>query len=559
MSIINQSQEVISRISGATIERGLIDLAQIGGTPIDATPEQAERYAPNRLALTAADHAGRQHIYGLMQEAGLQPNELHPLALVGALTGADPSLAPVTILSHYDTVPAADMYDGVLGVIGGITVLRAIQDSDIQPRRGIQVLALTGEESSRFKFALFGSRAVFSGLADEELLAADSDGTRIMDELDDDEIVAVQTPLFGEEPWELPVPHAAIELHVEQGSRLQELACDLGVVEAIAAPMRHMVSIGDVAVAAEASPLPHRQYLELVVQGRSDHSGATPMGSEHRADGLLETAKVLAPFLDGQENLETLSVEGVAIHEAALNKVPGLTRTRLRIDGMSEREIAKAKARLQAHIQATNDTHAEQPLALGSRPLSLIELPPEADEFMLDAAEMRRRYKTAFEFITAVNVAAEAQSQHHVVGTVGTFEKTEDGQIILGLDVRGIDTATRELALEHIQACVDQLQQRTPIQLSDPLPGSGEPVVMDQDLVRIAREVIDEHALGDATTLFSAAGHDAQNAARAGIPTVMLFCPSRDGIAHNPDAYTSPDQLERGVKALAALALRLAQ
>ncbi|HYH36235.1 MAG TPA: M20/M25/M40 family metallo-hydrolase, partial [Candidatus Saccharimonadales bacterium] len=64
--------------------------------------------------------------------------------------------------------------------------------------------------------------------------------------------------------------------------------------------------------------------------------------------------------------------------------------------------------------------------------------------------------------------------------------------------------------------------------------------------------------IGSSQQMFSAAGHDTQNAARAGIPSVMIFCQSRDGIAHNPEAFTSPDNIRKGVQAQAALLLRLA-
>lgn len=553
----NQVNEVLNNISGVQLEQDLITLASVGGEPISPTIEQPKRYSPSRLALTQADFQGRQHVRGLMEATGLEVDDSHPLALLGTLHGSKPSLAPVTILSHFDTIPEADMYDGVLGVIGGIAVAQAIQASGIQPERSVQVLALTGEESSRFNFALFGSRAAFVGLTAEELVASDANGVRIMDELDDSGIDTVSVPLYGNEFWQLPLPHAAIELHVEQGKRLQELSYDLAVVEAIAAPVRHEILIGDTPLLPEAGPPIYNEYFELTVSGQADHSGATPMGQEHRADGLVESARVLLPLLEGDKKIEGLDLLNIHIPQQALNKIPGITNILLHVGGNAEAEVAKAVSVLKEHINTVNGLHEQDPSALGTSPLTLKEQALDDNVLLLNQTAMRNRYKAALQLVDNVNAIAEAFSDSNVVGTVGTFLQSPDGSIKLGLDVRGIEASSRESALEEIQQAVANLTHDVSIQLSEPLPGSGNPVSMDPELVRAARTIIEEYAIGSATTMFSAAGHDSQNAARAGIPTIMLFVPSRGGIAHNPEAYTSSDHLERGVKALAAIVLQL--
>jgi acetylornithine deacetylase/succinyl-diaminopimelate desuccinylase-like protein len=558
MGSFEHEAEVISRISGAEIEQELIELAKVGGTPVAPTVEQPERFSPSRLALTAADYEGRDRVRAAMEEAGLQIDDRHPLALVATLPGSHRSLEPVTIMSHFDTVPEADMYDGVCGVLAGIKAAKAIKDSSAPHSRDIQILALTGEESSRFKFALFGSKAIFSGLSDAELLAEDDAGIRLMDELDEEDIVAVQIPFYGYDDWQLAPPSAVIELHVEQGRKLEESHTDIGLVESIAAAVRHEVTIGDTAV-GPMELLPFREYVELHVAGRADHSGATPMGLEHRADGLLETANILIPVLDNPAMADIVSVQDVEIPRQALNKIPGFTKTKILLNASSEADLVAAKAALRAEVEAANELHAAHPTALGVRPLTLIDVaePPEGPQ--LDAAEMRQRFLAAFNFVANVNAAAEAQSHKNVVGTVATFHISPSGQIKLGLDLRGIESKSRDAAMESIKNGTERLSDTARINISPPLPGSGEPVNMDAGLVQAAKEVINDHSIGSFDTMFSAAGHDAQNAARAGIPAVMLFAPSREGIAHNPDAYTSPDHLERAAKALAALALRLAQ
>jgi acetylornithine deacetylase/succinyl-diaminopimelate desuccinylase-like protein len=145
----NEIGEVLSHIHGAALEQDIIELASIGGRQIDPTPELPVRFASNRLALSEADAEGREHAQTLMEQAGMRVDIGHPLALVGTHEGSDPDLAPIDIISHIDTVPNGDMYDGVLGVLGGVAVVKALNASGVTLRRTVRVLSLTGEESSR--------------------------------------------------------------------------------------------------------------------------------------------------------------------------------------------------------------------------------------------------------------------------------------------------------------------------------------------------------------------------------------------------------------------------
>src|SRR3990167_25165 len=161
---------VLDFIKGSDIEQNLVALARIGGTRLYDMPEiQPERYAVGRVALSESDVAARKDFIGpLMKKAGMELME-HPLALIGTLPGYEPELPPLIILSHTDSVPRADMYDGTTGVISAIKVIEAMTKNKVRNKRTIHVIALTGEESSGFNFALFGSRGIFHGLSDKEL------------------------------------------------------------------------------------------------------------------------------------------------------------------------------------------------------------------------------------------------------------------------------------------------------------------------------------------------------------------------------------------------------
>jgi acetylornithine deacetylase/succinyl-diaminopimelate desuccinylase-like protein len=545
---------------GEEIEGRLLALASIGGARLESTPEQPERYATNRVALSAEDIQARQDfIKPLMREAGMEVHD-HPFGLIGVTAGEDPSLAPLVRLSHTDTVPNGDMYDGTLGVIGELEVARAMREAGARPHRTIIDIALTGEESAAFGFATFGSQAMFHGLTDKDLDSSNAQGVSIRDMLTQTEIATVRQPIFGPDRM-FGIPHAVVELHVEQGSTLEARGIDLGVVEAIAAPMRYVVEIGGTALRAQASDHEAAKYLQLTVQGQADHSGTTPMGAGTRADGLVETAEYLRPLILAQleKEKERITIGEIVIEDGAINKIPGTTTTLLRLNGRGPAEIDKVLDILKVRLVEQNKKYDGPDTRFGAQPLSLEEIKqPEAVFF--GQQEMLRRQAVALGLVSLVNKAATSYAHEKVVGTVGTYTTTDEGIIKLGLDIRGIERQSRNAVVARIKA---QAARYTGVlastMLGEPLSGSGDPVELDKSLVNSARDAVEDFGIGSSDIMFSAAGHDAQNAARVGIPAVMLFCQSgHEGIAHHPDAYTNPANLRKGVGALAALSMRLA-
>jgi acetylornithine deacetylase/succinyl-diaminopimelate desuccinylase-like protein len=551
--------QVLPHLNGNVLRQGLADLASINGTPLPPKFGHQERYATNRLALTEADQAGRDHIEGLMQDAGMETDNSHPLVLRGVVEGKDPTLPRVVIASHFDTVPQGDMFDGVVCVLGGIAFANAVKEAGVELERGFEVWGYTGEESSRFGFALFGSAGVARGLTRKELSSKDADEITIEMALGPEAAERVQRPLLAlnPSPDQLPLPAAVIELHVEQGKVLEDRGIDLGIVEAIAAPVRYKAHIGDIPLEADPELYSHEEYLTLVVEGKADHSGATPMGRELRADGLLETAE-LALYVSHlwPEEAGALDIGDIIIEDQALNKIPGRTTSFLRLRGNSKTELEFTKQHIEKCVAEFNETHAEFPTRFDSNPVSLSMINKPDDVTFYEYESMHSRQQTAFELITHMNNAAEARSEHNVVATAATWT-VKDGVIELGLDIRGIDEDSRSEAIDDIKEFVAFLDESESVELGEPLAGSGKPVTMDAELVAVARRVIDEYNIGSAITMFSAAGHDAQNTQRAGIPTVMGFIRSKDGVAHNPEADSSPEDLETGIKFVAAFVLEL--
>lgn len=552
------ARQVIEQIKGEIIYHQLLEVASIGGAPVDQTDTLPFRFATNRIALTREDRRAREEVLKpWMQFAGMETYD-HPLALIGKYEGTDPHLSPVLVISHTDTVPQGDIYDGVYGVLGGIETVRAMHTIDVRPRRTIMVMALTGEESSGYGSPLFGSRSVFHGSTERELNSKIPGGISIKEALGIEDSEIVKNPIFGPNGTLFPTPHAVVELHVEQDKKLEEAGIDLGVVEAIASPVRHHIVIGNESSKVNTTTYPTSRYLQLKVEGKADHSGATPMGIENRADGLVDTAYFLLPILEQQMQAEKypISVGGIFIEGQAINKIPGITRTLLGVTG-GRKKVEDLIGQLHQKVQDANNNPFLSP-RYSPKPFSLEEINTQEGIQFFKLKKIISRQIAALSLITAVNRIATSNAHENVVGTVGTYTTTPEGKIILGLDVRGIKKPSRDQVVWDI-INEGRLWQGVGINFGERLPGSGDPVTLDPDLVQTAKETILELGIGSVQIMHSGAGHDIQNAARANIRTAMIFCQSNNGgISHNPNAHTNLANLEKGVKAEAALVLKLA-
>jgi beta-ureidopropionase / N-carbamoyl-L-amino-acid hydrolase len=177
--------------------------------------------------------------------------------------GDDETLAPVMLGSHLDTQPTGGKFDGVLGVLGALEVVRSLNDLKIKTRRPIEVANWTNEEGSRYAPAMISS-GVFAGVYTKEFAYSrvDSGGKTLGDELE-------RIGFKGEEPIGGRPVHAFFELHIEQGPILEDENIDVGVVT-------------------------HGQgqrWYEIRLTGFESHAGSTPM--PRRKDALLGAARIV--------------------------------------------------------------------------------------------------------------------------------------------------------------------------------------------------------------------------------------------------------------------------
>ena len=219
----------------------------------------------NRQTLTDEDSEGRARCSRTGAKAagctmGLDTDGQHVCA---ALEGTDPDALPVYVGSHLDTQPTGGKYDGVLGVLGGLEILRSLNDLGVKTKHPIVVTNWTNEEGTRFAPAMLAS-GVFAGMHTEEWAYAreDAEGKSFGDEL-------ARIGWRGDETVGARKMHAFFELHIEQGPILEAEDKQIGVVT-------------------------HGQGLswtEITILGKDAHTGSTPMPMRKNAG--LGMARVL--------------------------------------------------------------------------------------------------------------------------------------------------------------------------------------------------------------------------------------------------------------------------
>jgi N-carbamoyl-L-amino-acid hydrolase len=220
-----------------------------------------------RLALSAEDKQMRDLFVDWAKAAGCTV-EIDRLGNIFARRpGTDPSLPPVAIGSHLDTQICGGRYDGILGVLCGLEIVRTLNDRGLQTKRGIEVICWTNEEGARFNPPMMGSMAFAGVLPLESVLATtDDSGITVAEALD--EIGYAGPAPVGREF------DSYLELHIEQAPVLDREGCDVGIV------------VGGYKT----------QALRLTINGDTGHAGGTPMAQ--RRNALVGAGYVIAAVND---------------------------------------------------------------------------------------------------------------------------------------------------------------------------------------------------------------------------------------------------------------------
>ena len=267
-----------------------------------------------RLAFSKEDLEARKFLINLIEKNGFKL-KIDNVGNIYAIydDGCEADAKPVCVGSHIDSVPNGGFYDGTLGVMAGLETLMVIKEAGIKLKRPLWLINFCCEESSRFKTATIGSKIISGKLSQQRLHELkDEDGISLFEAMSAagfkpqnlDEAILKENSL-----------HAYLELHIEQGPVLERSAISVGVVSGIAAPIR----------------------FEITIQGKADHSGATPMNM--RSDALLTASHIIIAANKFAKNKKTAVATVGYVHAkpGVLNVVPGEARL-----GVDLRDIDKA-------------------------------------------------------------------------------------------------------------------------------------------------------------------------------------------------------------------------
>ncbi|MBP0439235.1 Zn-dependent hydrolase [Tianweitania sediminis] len=234
------------RINPDRLWDSLMDMAKIGPGVAGGN---------NRQTLTDEDGEGRHLFQSWCEQAGLTVAVDSMGTMFAQREGTDPDALPVYVGSHLDTQPTGGKFDGVLGVLGGLEVIRSLNDLGIRTKHPIVVTNWTNEEGTRFAPAMLAS-GVFAGVLEQDWAYArtDAKGKTFGAELE-------RIGWKGEEPVGSRKMKAFFELHIEQGPILEDENIDIGVVT-------HGQGL---------------KWLQVTLTGREAHTGSTPMPKRRNA------------------------------------------------------------------------------------------------------------------------------------------------------------------------------------------------------------------------------------------------------------------------------------
>jgi beta-ureidopropionase / N-carbamoyl-L-amino-acid hydrolase len=237
-----------------------------------------------------------------MAAAGLEVETDAMGNLTGRLEGQRPELPELVIGSHTDTVAGGGRFDGMVGVVAAVEVARRLSQAGQRPRHSLLVVDFLGEEPNRFGVSCLGSAAVTGELGEPQLNLIDDKGETLASALAE---IGARPGAPAEMRWPAARLHAYLELHIEQGAKLERAGIRLGVVSSIAGIHRAVVT----------------------VVGRPDHAGTASM--DDRRDALTAAAEVvlLVEHLARESALGGEAVGTVGrldIAPGAANVVPGL-------------------------------------------------------------------------------------------------------------------------------------------------------------------------------------------------------------------------------------------
>lgn len=281
-----------------------------------------------RVTFSPEFRQGSDYLRARMEAAGLTVREDAVGNLFGRLEGRDPTLAPVIVGSHFDSVPHGGKFDGPAGVIAGIEAAFLFQEHELTPDRPVEVIAMIEEEGTRFGSGLMASRLLTGKLDTAELPKIhDAAGNSFSDAMRDYGLDPERAHEAVLTPGSV---HAFLELHIEQGPVLEAQGEDVAIVDRIVCLTQ----------------------LKVTVRGQAGHAGTTPMTA--RRDALVGAVAILSELPDLARAIgrdAVLTVGKVDVMPGGANVIPEQVEFTADIRAPEEQTVRDLVARTRAAVE----------------------------------------------------------------------------------------------------------------------------------------------------------------------------------------------------------------
>ena len=319
---------------------------------------EAEPPVVTRVVFTSADMRARRWLSERCKAASLRVRHDAVGNTFARWQGSDATAPVVGTGSHIDAIPNAGKYDGVVGVLGGLEAIRALQGSGFKPKNPVELLILTSEEPTRFGVGCIGSRLLAGTFSPSAARALKDQGGQSLDQ------VRQQAGFEGElESVKLPEEYykAFVELHIEQGPLLEREHIPLGVVIKIAAPASARVTI----------------------EGTGGHAGGVVMADRH--DALCAAAELILAIENAAETSgspDNVATVGMCeVFPGAVNSIP--SRVRISVDAR-DTQLAKREGVMRAIQAASKEIATRRGVSIQLELLNA-DAPAECAPLVVDA------------------------------------------------------------------------------------------------------------------------------------------------------------------------------
>jgi beta-ureidopropionase / N-carbamoyl-L-amino-acid hydrolase len=306
-------------VNGGRLKDLLLGLAEFGKNPEGGV---------TRVGFSREDQAARDWLIERMKEAGLEVGVDPAANIHGRRPGGDAALPVILFGSHIDSVPKGGNFDGDVGSMGSLEVMRTLKDEKAVTRHPFEMVVWSNEEGVHYGKGVFGSRMAARGPDGGELEAKDEDGVTLAEWL---RRYGLDPGRIGEARLDPARVASYIELHIEQGGVLDRGGVQIGVVQGIVGIDRYHVTL----------------------EGFANHAGTTPMAE--RRDALVAAARLILAVREevmARPGRQVGNVGYVQVLPGAPNVVPGLVRLPVELRDLRRDVIDDMAGRVRARAEA---------------------------------------------------------------------------------------------------------------------------------------------------------------------------------------------------------------